>query len=293
MPIKVYKPTTPARRRTSVVSFSDLTKGKKREKSLTKKLKKYSGRNNQGRITVRHRGGGAKKIYRMVDFKRQKFDAPAVVQSIEYDPNRNARIALIKYKKTEQNGSTQEHGANNLSYILASIGMKVGDEVMSSAKKIEIKNGNRMPLELIPQGSMVYNVEIESGKGGKMARGAGTSIILQNIEGKYAQLKMPSGEIKLFRKECFATIGQVSNSEAKLIRIGKAGRKRHMGIRPTVRGKAMNPVDHPHGGGEGRHPIGMKHPKTKWGKPALGVKTRKPKWTDKLIIKKRKKHKKK
>ncbi len=279
MPIKLYKPTTPARRRTSVVDSSDLTKNKKREKQLCKSLKKYSGRNNQGRITVRHRGGGSKKIYRIIDFKRTKFDVQATVEAIEYDPNRNARIALIKYKD------------NTKSYILAAVDMKVNDTVMSSDKKIEAKNGNRMPLELIPQGSMVYNVEVEPNRGGKVARSAGTGIVLQNVEGKYAQLKIPSGEIKLFKKECFATIGQVSNPEAKLVRIGKAGRKRHMGIKPTVRGKAMNPVDHPHGGGEGKHPIGMKHPKTKWGKPSLGVKTRKKKWTDKLIIKRRKKRK--
>ncbi len=276
MPIKIYNPTTPARRRTSVLDSSDLTK-KKREKSLTKRLKKHSGRNNQGKITVRHRGGGARKIYRKVDFKRLKFDMPAVIEAIEYDPNRNARIALIKYEDEEK------------SYILAANGMKIGDKVVSSNKKIAIKRGNRMPLQFIPQGQTVYNVELEAGKGGKMARGAGTSVVLQNIEGKYAQLKMPSGEIRLVRKECLASIGQVSNPEYKLIRVGKAGRKRHLGIKPTVRGKVMNPVDHPHGGGEGKHPIGMKHPKTKWGKPALGVKTRRKTWTDKLIIKRRKK----
>ena len=279
MAIKVYKPTTPARRRTSVVSSSDLTK-KKREKSLCVKLNKKSGRNNQGRITVRHRGGGAKKIYRQVDFKRFKFDIPAVVEAIEYDPNRNARIALIKYEDNEK------------SYILAADGMKVKSRIKSSNKKIEIKRGNRMPLEFIPQGTVVYNVEYEAGKGGKIARGAGTGITLQNVEGKHAQLKMPSGEIRLVKKDCLATIGQVSNPESKLVRIGKAGRKRHMGVKPTVRGKAMNPVDHPHGGGEGKHPIGMKHPKTPWGKPALGVKTRRKTWTDKLIIKGRKKRKK-
>lgn len=275
MPIKVYKPTTPARRRMSVVLSSDLTK-KPREKRLCIKLKKYAGRNRQGKITVRHRGGGAKKIYRLVDFKRQKFDIPAQVQAIEYDPNRNARIGLIKYKDGEK------------SYILAAHGLNVGDTVMSSNKKIEIKLGNRLPLAFIPQGQMIYNVELEPGKGGKLARGAGTGIVLQNISGKYAQLKMPSGEIRLVRKECSASIGQVSNPEDKLIRIGKAGRKRHMGIKPTVRGKAMNPVDHPHGGGEGKHPVGMKYPKTLWGKHALGVKTRKKRWTDKLIIKRRK-----
>jgi len=279
MAIKVYKPTTPARRRTSVVSSSDITKTN-REKSLTTRLKKKSGRNKSGKITVRHRGGGARKIYRQVDFKRLNFNAISVVEAIEYDPNRNARIALVKY----------EDGTKL--YILAANGMKVGSKVMSSDKKIEIKRGNRMPLEFIPQGTTVYNVEYEPGKGGKMARGAGTGIVLQNVEGKHAQLKMPSGEIRLVPKKCMATIGQVSNPEYKLVRWGKAGRTRHKGIKPTVRGKAMNPVDHPHGGGEGKHPIGMKHPKTKWGKPALGVKTRRKTWTDKLIINRRKKRKK-
>ena len=276
MAIKVYKPTTPARRRMSVVVSSDLTK-KKREKSLCIKLNKKSGRNGQGKITVRHRGGGAKKIYRKIDFKRNKFDILAVVEAIEYDPNRNARIALIKYEDGEK------------AYILACVGMRVGNKVMSSTKKIEYMNGNRMPLEILPQGQTVYNVELEVGKGGKIGRSAGSGLILQGVEGKYAQLKMPSSEIRLVRKECLATLGQVSNSEAKLVRIGKAGRKRHMGIKPTVRGKAMNPCDHPHGGGEGSQPIGMKHPKTPWGKPALGVKTRRKTWTDKLIIKRRKK----
>ncbi len=292
MPIKFYKPTTPARRRTSVLDSSDITK-KKPEKSLTKRLKKYSGRNKSGKITVRHRGGGARKIYRQVDFKRLKFDVPAIVEAIEYDPNRNARIALIKYESviSDQTSGNKKQKYDEKSYILAAYGMKVGDRVISSDKKIEIKMGNHMPLEFIPQSTMVYNVELEPGKGGKLARGAGTGIVLQNVEGKYAQLKMPSGEIRLVPKKCLATIGQVSNPEYKLIRIGKAGRKRHMGIRPTVRGKAMNPVDHPHGGGEGHTPIGLKYPKTKWGKPALGVKTRRKTWTDKLIIKRRKKRK--
>jgi len=277
MSIKLYKPTTPARRKTSVVSSSDLTK-KKPEKGLTESLNKKSGRNSQGKITVRHRGGGAKKIYRKIDFKRQKYDIPAKVIAIEYDPNRNARIALIKYETGEK------------SYILAALGMKVDDMVMSGNKRIEIKTGNRMPLEFIPQGQMIYNVELEPGKGGKMARGAGTSVILQNVEGKFAQLKMPSGEIRLVDKRCSATLGQVSNPESKLVRIGKAGRKRHMGIKPTVRGKAMNPVDHPHGGGEGGQPIGLKKgPKNIYGKKAFGIKTRKKKWSDKLIIKRRKK----
>ncbi len=277
MAIKVYKPTTPARRRTSVVTSSDLTK-KDREKSLCKSLNKKSGRNSRGKITVRHRGGGAKKIYRMVDFKRTKFDMSAVVEAIEYDPNRNARIALVKYED------------NTISYILAAVEMKVGDKVVSSEGKIEIKNGNRLPLEFVPQGQTVYNVEIMPGRGGVLSRGAGTGIVLQNAEGKFAQLKMPSGEIRLVKKECLATLGQVSNPEHKLVRVGKAGRKRHMGIRPTVRGKAMNPCDHPHGGGEGSQPIGLKKgPKNVFGKQAYGIKTRKKKkWSNKLIIKGRK-----
>jgi large subunit ribosomal protein L2 len=277
MAIKVYKPTNPGRRRTSVVDSSDLTQKTKRSKSLCESLNKKSGRNHHGRITVRHRGGGAKKIYRKVDFKRFNFDVVGIVLSIEYDPNRNARIALVEYSDKSR------------TYILACIGMKEGDKVVSSQSKTDIQGGNRMPLDVIPQGQTIYNVELNPGRGGILARSAGTIIILQDIEGKYAQLKMPSGEIRLVRKECMATLGQVSNPEAKLVRIGKAGRKRHMGIKPTVRGKVMNPCDHPHGGGEGNQPIGLKHPKTKWGKPALGVKTRKKKkWSNKMIIKTRK-----
>lgn len=279
MAIKVYKPITPARRKTSVVLSSDITKTKP-EKKLSIAKKRKAGRNKTGKITVRHRGGGAKRRLRLVDFKRHKFDMLAKVVAIEYDPNRSARIALIEYEDKTK------------SYILAAIGMKVGRKVVSSQKKVESKNGNRMPLEFIPSGLMVYNVELNSGAGGVMARSAGTGVMLQVVEGKFAQLKMSSGEIRLVKKECAATIGQVSNPDHRLVRIGKAGRMRHKGIRPTVRGKAMNPADHPHGGGEGRHPIGMKYPKTPWGKHALGVKTRKKgKWSDKLIIKRRKKRK--
>ncbi len=276
MAIKLYKPTNPGRRHASVLDSSGLTK-KTREKSLTMNLNKFSGRNNQGKITVRHRGGGAKKIYRLIDFKQNKFDEPAEVVALEYDPNRNARIALIKYTD------------NSKAYILAADQLKVGDRIMSSQNKIEAKIGNRMPLEFIPQGQNIYNIELVPGLGGKIGRSAGTLVVLQNIEGKFAQLKMPSKEIRLVRKECLASIGQVSNPDAKLVRLGKAGRKRHMGIKPTVRGKVMNPVDHPHGGGEGKHPVGMKYPKTLWGKHALGVKTRKNKPSDKLIIKRRNK----
>ncbi|MFH1890847.1 MAG: 50S ribosomal protein L2 [Candidatus Kuenenbacteria bacterium] len=280
MAIKVYKPTTPARRKTSIVSFSDLSK-KKPEKKLTIPKKQYAGRNNTGKITVRHKGGGVKRRIRLVDFRRNKFDMPAKVAAIEYDPNRSARIALIEYKDGQK------------SYILAETMLKVGNDVMSSEKKIDIKPGNRMPLEFIPAGTTIYNVELESGKGGVMARSAGAGVVIQAIEGNLAQLKMPSTEIRLVKKECMASIGQVSNPEHMLVRLGKAGRVRRKGIRPTVRGKAMNPCDHPHGGGEGRHPIGMKYPKTPWGKHALGVKTRKnKKWSNKMIIKRRKKKRK-
>lgn len=276
MAIKYYKPTTSARRHTTVVSSLDLTK-KKAEKRLTVALTKHSGRNNSGQITVRHRGGGARKIYRVVDFKQTKFDVPAEIVALEYDPNRNARIALAKYEDGEKK------------YILAWDGAKVGDKIISSLNKIDLKKGNRTALKNITQGEMVHNVELEPLRGGKIARSAGAGIILQNIEGAYAQMKMPSGEIRLIKKDCLASIGMVSNPEAKLVRVGKAGRKRHMGIKPTVRGKVMNPCDHPHGGGEGKHSIGMKYPKTLWGKHALGVQTRKKKWTSKLILQRRKK----
>ncbi len=276
MAIKLYKPTTPARRKTSIVSSSDITKDKPYKK-LTVIKKSKAGRNNAGKITVRHRGGGAKRRIRLVDFKRLRFNEPAQVIAIEYDPNRSARIALVQYE------------SGDLAYILAHADMKVGDKVMSADKKIAIKSGNRMPLEFIPAGVGVYNVELQPLAGGVLARSAGTDIMIQAIEGKYAQLKMPSGEIRLVKKECLATVGKVSNPDHRLVRIGKAGRKRHMGIRPTVRGKVMNPVDHPHGGGEGRQPIGLKYPKTKWGKHALGVKTRKKnKASNKFILKRRK-----
>ncbi|HPI67502.1 MAG TPA: 50S ribosomal protein L2 [bacterium] len=277
MAIKLYKPTTNPRRHTSVLINYDLTKNKKREKRLSIALNKLSGRNHQGKITVRHRGGGAKKIYRLIDFKQQKFDQPAQIIALEYDPNRNCSIALIAYANHEK------------SYIIAGDGLKVGDTIISSQNKIEIKNGYRLPLKHIPQGQMIYNVELEPGQGAKIARSAGNMVILQNIDHGFAQLKMPSGEIRLVKEDCAATIGQVSNPDYKLIRWGKAGRTRHRGIKPTVRGKAMNPVDHPHGGGEGRHPVGMPYPKTLWGKHALGVPTRKKRWTDQLILKKRKK----
>lgn len=282
MAVKVYKPTTPGRRKASVQDFSDITK-KRPEKSLTVRLKKHSGRNNTGRITVRHRGGGVKRLYRLVDFVRSDFDMPATVEAIEYDPNRGPRIALIKY----ENGKK--------AYILAPEGLGVGDTVTSSQKKIEATTGSRMPLRHVPVGLFVYNVELTPGKGGQIVRGAGTGAQLMVLEGKYAQLKLPSGEIRLISKEAMASVGRVGNADYKLVRLGKAGRKRKLGWRPTVKGKNMNPVDHPHGGGEGHASIGLKGgPKTPWGKKALGVKTRKKgKWSDKFIVQRRKKKRRK
>ena len=275
MGIKKVKPITPGRRQATFDDFSDITK-KKPEKNLVTIKKRSGGRNAQGRITVRHRGGGAKRYIREIDFKRDKYDIPAKVAAIEYDPNRGARLALLHYRD----------GAKR--YIIAPMGLKVGEEIKSADKLIEIKIGNAMPIQHIPAGVAVYNVEIEPGRGGRIARGAGNTVAVMGIEGKYAQIKMPSGEIRLIKKECFCTIGQASNPDKRHIKLGSAGRKRHLGIRPTVRGSAMNPVDHPHGGGEGNQPIGLKHPKTPWGKPALGVRTRsKKKATNKLIIKRR------
>ncbi len=276
MAIKIYKPTTPGRRKSSVLSSDDLTK-KKPEKSLLKGLKKRSGR-SRGKISVRHRGGGARRRYRVIDFKQNRLDDVATVTAIEYDPNRNSRIALVVYEDGEKR------------YVIASNNMAVGDTITSSDKKIEIKNGNRMPLMYIPAGTGVHNIELMPGRGAVMVRAAGTLATLQAIEGKYAQLKMPSGEIRLVPKKSSASIGQVSNPDYRLVRWGKAGRSRNRGIRPTVRGKVMNPVDHRHGGGEGAQPIGLKRPVTAWGKPALGVKTRKKnKASNSLIVKRRKK----
>jgi large subunit ribosomal protein L2 len=277
MPIKKYKPNHAGRRKSSVDTFSDITK-KKPEKKLTVIKKKTGGRNAKGRITVRHIGGGSKRFIRIVDFRRHKFDVPTKVLSIEYDPNRNARIALVQYEDGEK------------SYFLAPVNLKVGSQIISSKNKVDVKVGNRSTIENIPPGVMVYNVELSPGKGGELARSAGNGIMVQSIEGGSAQLKLPSGEIRLVSSKCMATIGQVSNPDYRHIRWGKAGRTRRKGIRPTVRGKAMNPVDHPHGGGEGRAPIGLKRPKTPWGKPALGARTRKKgKKSDKFIIKRRKK----
>ncbi|MBU4332686.1 50S ribosomal protein L2 [Patescibacteria group bacterium] len=279
MPVKVYKPTTPSRRMTSVVDTSDLTR-KRPEKSLVRIKKIKSGRNAQGKITVRHQGGGEKRYYRIIDFCQDKLDVESRVEAIEYDPNRNARIALL----IDEDGEKR--------YIIAPTELKVGDKVVSSNEKIEIKPGNRMPLKYIPTGMMIYNIELTPGRGAQVVRSGGSSAVLQSIDEKQAQVKLPSSEIRLIDVKARASIGQVSNPDARTVRIGKAGRKRHMGIRPTVRGKAMNPVDHPHGGGEGGSPIGLKHPKTPWGKPALGVKTRrKNKFSNRFIVKRRKKRK--
>ena len=253
---------------------------KRPEKSLIRIKKKTAGRSH-GKITVRHRGGGVKRFIRLIDFKRKKYDIPARVEAIEYDPNRSAYIALIKYKDGEK------------SYILAPEGLKIGDSLISSKNKIEFKIGNRMPLKFIPPGFFVYNLELTPGRGGVIGRSAGVKIQLLTIEGKEALLKLPSGEIRKVPSDCQASIGSLSNPEHRYRILKKAGRARHMGWRPEVRGKAMNPPDHPHGGGEGHPPIGLVHPKTPWGKPALGVKTRKKRWSDKLIIKRRSKKKRK
>ncbi len=274
MGIKKYKPYTPSRRNMTGSDFAEITK-KTPEKTLVTSLKKNSGRNNQGKITVRHRGGGYHKKYRVIDFKRLKDDMPAKVIGIEYDPNRSANIALICY----------EDGIK--SYILAPEGLTDGMVVMSG-KKAEIKVGNCLPLENIPVGTLIHNIELQPNKGGQMVRAAGNSAQLMAKEGKYATLRLPSGEMRMVPIGCRATIGEIGNGDHNLIKIGKAGRKRHMGIRPTVRGSAMNPNDHPHGGGEGKAPIGRPGPSTPWGKPALGLKTRKKhKQSNKLIVRRR------
>jgi len=277
MGIKIVKPTSPGRRSATFDDFSDITKTQP-EKSLIIIRKIQAGRNNQGKITVRHQGGGVKRYIRQIDFFRDKFDVPGKIMSVEYDPNRGARIGLVYY----QDGAKR--------YIVMPIGLKVGEVILSSQKPIEIKAGNALPIKFIPPGVAVYNIELEPGRGGKIARAAGNLVYVMGVEGNYAQLKMPSGEIRLVNKDCLSTVGQVSNLDYRHITIGRAGRQRLLGIRPTVRGTAQNPVDHPHGGGEGNQPIGLKHPKTKWGKPALGVKTRKGnKKSNRLIIQRRKK----
>ena len=273
MGIKTYKPYTPSRRNMTGSDFAEIT-NKTPEKSLTVSLKKNSGRNNQGKITVRHQGGGVRTQYRIVDFKRNKDGIPAIVKGIEYDPNRSANIALICYADGEK------------SYILAPQGLTDGMTVMNG-EKAEIRVGNCLPLSAIPVGTQVHNIELKPGKGGQMVRSAGTSAQLMAKEGKYATLRLPSGEMRMVPLECRATIGVIGNIDHNLINYGKAGRKRHMGIRPTVRGSVMNPNDHPHGGGEGKAPIGRPGPSTPWGKPALGYKTRKKKASDKLIVRRR------
>ena len=275
MAIKSYKPTTPSRRHMTVSGFEGVDKKAKPERSLTETLKKRAGRNSYGRITVRHRGGGNKRKYRVIDFKRDKMEMSATVLRIEYDPNRSANIALVQYEDGEKR------------YILAPVGLKPGDVIQSSASA-DIKPGNCLPLSAIPAGSVIHNIELYPGKGAQMVRSAGTSAQLMAKEGSMAQIRMPSGEVRLVRMECKATIGQVGNIEHENISIGKAGRKRHMGWRPTVRGSVMNPNDHPHGGGEGKSPVGRPSPVTPWGKPTLGYKTRKTKnRTDKFIVKRR------
>ena len=274
MSIKVYKPTTNARRSMSVTDYSELSKVAP-EKSLLKPLNKHSGRNSYGRITVRHRGGGNRRKYRVIDFKRTKFDIEATVKTLEYDPNRSAHIALIEYTDGEK------------AYILAPVGLKVGDKVCAGPAA-DIKPGNALPLVNIPVGTFVHNVELYPGKGGQLARAAGNAAQLMAKEGVYALLRLPSGELRNVPVNCMATVGQVGNLDHENVKIGKAGRTRHMGIRPTVRGSVMNPNDHPHGGGEGKSPIGRPGPVTPWGKPALGYKTRaKKNRSDKLIVKRR------
>ena len=273
MAIKMYKPTSPGRRGMSVSTFEEITRTTP-ERSLLRPLRENAGRNNQGRVTVRHQGGGHKRMYRLIDFKRNKHGIPARVDSIEYDPNRSARIALLVYADGEKR------------YILAPLGLKVGAQLMSGPEA-EVRVGNALPVKNIPLGTVVHNVELQPGRGGQMARSAGTGAQVMAKEGELAQLRLPSGEVRRVSVNCLATIGQVGNSDHANLNLGKAGRKRWMGIRPTVRGSAMDPRSHPHGGGEGRSPIGMPGPKTPWGKPAMGYKTRKNKRTEKMIVRRR------
>ena len=274
MGIKTYNPYTPSRRHMTGSDFSEITKSTP-EKSLTVVLKKNSGRNNQGKITVRHQGGGTRRRYRIIDFKRLKDDIPATVKAIEYDPNRTANIALICYADGEK------------AYILAPEGLKVGTKIMNGANA-EIRPGNCLPLENIPVGTMIHNIELHPGKGGQMVRSAGVGAQLMAKENNYATLRLPSGEMRMVPLKCRATVGIIGNGDHNLINVGKAGRKRHMGIRPTVRGSVMNPNDHPHGGGEGKAPVGRPGPCTPWGKPAMGLKTRKKnKASNKLIVRRR------
>lgn len=273
MAIKLYKPTTPSRRGMTGSTFEEITRTKP-ERSLLVPLNNKAGRNFRGKITVRHQGGGAKRMYRLIDFRRDKEGVPARVDSIEYDPNRSARIALLVYADGEKR------------YILAPLGLAVSDQVMSGPQA-EIRVGNALPLENIPLGTMVHNVELYKGRGGQLVRAAGTAAQLLAKEGDYAQLRLPSGEVRRVHRGCMATIGQVSNVDHGNIKLGKAGRKRWLGVRPSVRGSAMTPRDHPHGGGEGKAPVGMPGPKSPWGQPTLGYKTRRNKRTDKYIVRRR------
>ena len=274
MPVKVYKPTTPSRRGMSVLTFEEIT-AKKPERSLLVSLKKHSGRNSYGRITVRHKGGGVRRKYRLIDFKRNTTDAEATVVSIEYDPNRSANIALIQYEDGKK------------AYIIAPDKLSVGDKIRSSVEA-DIKPGNCLPLEFIPLGTLVHNVEMHPGKGAQLVRAAGMYAQVMAKENGYSQLRLPSGEVRMIALNCKATVGTVGNSDHENVNLGKAGRKRHMGIRPTVRGSVMNPCDHPHGGGEGKSPVGRPGPVTPWGKPAMGYKTRSKKnKSDKFIVKRR------
>ena len=273
MAIRNFKPTTNARRKMSTLINTEITTDTP-EKSLVVTLKKNGGRNNQGRITVRHHGGGEKRKYRLIDFKRDKRDIPGTVATIEYDPNRSANIALINYKDGEKR------------YIIAPKGLKVGMEVVAS-ENADIKTGNSLPIMNMPVGTVIHNIELKPGKGGELARSAGASAQILGREGRYVMIRLSSGEQRLVLGTCYATVGEVGNEDYELVKLGKAGRSRHLGIRPTVRGSVMNPNDHPHGGGEGRAPIGRKGPVTPWGKPALGYKTRKRKASDKLIVRRR------
>jgi len=276
MAVKKYKPVTPGQRGMTGYSFDEITKTEP-ERSLIMPLRKTGGRNLYGRITVRHQGGGHKRYLRIIDFKRNKISIPARVAAIEYDPNRTARLALLHYVDGEKR------------YIIAPVGLKVGDVVVSGPSA-DIRPGNSLPISNIPVGTMVHNIEVKQGKGGQLVRSAGTAAQLLAKEGDYAQVRMPSGEVRLVLQTCYATIGQVGNLEHSNIKLGKAGRKIHLGVRPTVRGTAMSPRDHPHGGGEGRQPVGMPGPKSPWGKPTRGYKTRRNKQTDKYIVKRRSKN---
>jgi large subunit ribosomal protein L2 len=275
MAVKKYKPVTPGQRGMTGYTFEEITKSEP-ERSLIVSLRKHGGRNTYGRVTVRHQGGGERRYARLVDFKREKYGIPAKVAAIEYDPNRTARLALLFYADGEKR------------YIVAPLGIKVGDTLFSGPTA-EIRPGNCLPISNIPVGTLVHNIEVKEGKGGQLVRSAGGAAQLLAKEGEFAQIRMPSGEVRLIRQKCYATIGQVGNLDHSNVKLGKAGRKRHLGVRPTVRGSAMTPRDHPHGGGEGRQPIGKSGPRSPWGKPTLGYKTRKNKQTDKYIVRRRSK----